>query len=325
MVDRDDSLRFDFEVVIVSYDRESGKFKALVQPDSRRYEWREMDGQRFLYDRLDDTHFPEQTFVEFSEVFNGAKLYYEGPTISDLQTYLRSRQIPIAHMLDEVQISLPPLQDQSESFLQSLETDKLGFVIISVDIVDSTKLAARMDPEAYLRLISTVLYELSEVVPRFRGHVLKYGGDGVIAYFPEPMFITKHDLAIDCALTMQSLVHDALKPILRERGFPNVDVRIGLDSGEAYVATIGSPDTKRHRDIIGYVVSLAAKLGAIAKPGEILMGETVIRHLHTAWRLICKPVDLGSDWNYTGAQGNVYQAFRVCSDDTASNRNKVSL
>ena len=55
--------------------------------------------------------------------------------------------------------------DKSEAFLESLAQDKLGFVIMCVDIVGSTKLSTNLEPEKYTRLISTVLYEMSEIIP----------------------------------------------------------------------------------------------------------------------------------------------------------------
>jgi len=51
------------------------------------------------------------------------------------------------------------------------------------------------------RVIPIALFEFSLAIPAFHGHVLKYTGDGLIAYFAEPSFLTKNDLALDCALT----------------------------------------------------------------------------------------------------------------------------
>ena len=205
----------------------------------------------------------------------------------------------------------PTFEDKSEEFLQSLAVDKLEFVIISLDIVGSTKLATDTDPKTYARLIATILYELSEIIPNFHGDVLKYTGDGLIAYFPEPSFITKNDLAIDCALVSHKLVYKALNPILKEQGYPTIDIRIGLAAGEAYVLTIGSPATKQHKDIIGPVVSLAAKIQALASIGEIYLGDTVERNLHTTWRQITEPVELNNSWQYKDLEGNVYKVHRV--------------
>jgi class 3 adenylate cyclase len=123
--------------------------------------------------------------------------------------------------------------------------------------------------------------------------------------------MTKNDLAIDCALTLRGLVYRVLNPILEERGFPTIGVRIGLDAGEAYIETIGSPATKQHKDIIGSVVSLAVKIQAQAEPGGIFLGDAIECSLHTAWRQITEPVQLGEEWNYGNSEGKVYQVHRV--------------
>jgi class 3 adenylate cyclase len=300
----------DFVQRIISFDEESGTAEVVLEPDPRRYEWKEIGGERYLHDKLDDLYFSKQAYTQAFEQLVGQPIYLERQKIDDAEAYIKSRRVLVASMLDGFEHP-PTFEDRSEEFLQSLAVDKLAFVVISLDIVGSTILATATDPKTYARLISTVLYELSEVVPKFHGHVLKYTGDGLIAYFPEPSFIRKNDLALDCALTLRGLVYRALNPILQEHGFPSIGVRIGLDAGEAYIETIGSPETKQHKDIIGAVVSLAAKIQARAKPGEIYLGATVERNLHTMWRQVCEPANLGSDWSYRDLTGNVYKAYRV--------------
>jgi class 3 adenylate cyclase len=303
-------FRMDFEVEIISWDEESRTFTAFFNPDPRRYEWKEINDKRYLYDGLDNLYFPEEVFREGMKLLAGQPIHFQPPRIDDAEAYIQSREPHIQAALDG-HGKVPTFEDKSEEFLQSLAADKLAFVIISLDIVGSTKLAMATDPKTYAQLISVALYELSEIVPNFHGHVLKYTGDGLIAYFPEPSFITKSDLAIDCTLTLRGLVYRILDPILEERSFPTIGVRIGLDAGEAYVETIGSPATKQHKDIIGSVVSLAAKIQARAEPGGIFLGDAVERNLHTAWRQICEPVQLGEEWDYRDLEGKVYQVHRV--------------
>lgn len=304
------SFRMDFVTKNVSFDEKSGKFTGILEPDPRRYEWTEIDGKRYLYDKFDNRYFPEHIYFDFLKQCAGKAGYFQPPKIDNSTAYIKSRLPFITNMLTGL-IDPPTFKDKSEEFLQSLSTDKLEFVILSLDIVGSTKLATGMDRKTYAKLISAALFELSEVVPKFHGHVLKYTGDGLIAYFPEPSFILKNDLAIDCALTLRELVYKALNPVFAKQDFPTIDIRIGLDAGEAYIETIGSPETKRHKDIIGAVVSIAAKIQARANPGEIYLGDTVLRHLHTMWRKICKPVDMGKDWNYKCSDGHVYKLHKV--------------
>jgi class 3 adenylate cyclase len=302
--------RLDFNMEIISWDEESRTFEIRSVPDPRRYEWQEIDGKRYLYDKFDRFLFSEDVLRQSGNLFDGEPMAYQPPKINDAEEYIKSRT---PHIEDRLDGGKPPptFEDKSEDFLQSLSSDELAFVIMSLDIVGSTTLATATDQKTYSELVSVILYELSEVIPKFHGHVLKYTGDGLIAYFPEPSFISKNDLAIDCALTLRGLLYRILNPAFEKRGFPTIGIRIGLDAGEAYIATIGSPATKQHKDIIGAVVSLAAKIEAQAEPGGIYLGDTVERNLHTTWRLICEPVDLGEDWNYRDVNGDIYQVHRV--------------
>lgn len=311
-------FRFDLVQDILSLDEETRTATVRLRPDPRRYERRQHDGKWYLYDKFDDVWFPEKEFMEsFARQLEGAPISYQPPNILNARDYVDTRRPKIAARLQGT-ASEPTFQDKSEEFLESLSVDKLAFVILSVDIVGSTRLATTMAQRTYAKLISVVLFELSEVVPQFHGHVLKYTGDGLIAYFPEPSFITKNDLAIDCALTLLRLVEDGLTPVLIDRGLPKILIRIGLDSGEAYVETIGSPETKQHKDIIGDVVSLATKIQAKAEPGEVYLGDMTERNLHTVWRSACQPVDLGADWAYRDRSGNIYKVHRFVRSPTSS-------
>jgi adenylate cyclase len=302
--------RLDFVQELVEVNESSRTFVVILKPNPVRYEWRDVEGKRYLYDKLDNIAIPEEAYNDLAKQAIGKPIYYQPSKIDNIEKYIESRRLLINRTLDGV-YQTPSFEDKSEEFLESLSADRLAFVIISLDIVSSTKLATATDPETYVRLISVILYELSELVPKFWGHVLKYTGDGLIAYFPEPSFISKNDLAIYCSLALRKLVYGGLNAVFRDRGLPQIAVRIGIDAGEAYIVTIGSPETKQHKDIIGAVVSLAAKIQARAKPGEIYLGDTVNRNLHTSWRQICEPVDLGKDWEYKDTSGGLYKVHRV--------------
>ena len=147
--------------------------------------------------------------------------------------------------------------------------------------------------------------------------MLKYTGDGLIAYFPEPGFTTKNDLAIDCALALRRLIYFALNPLFREFQYPAIDIRIGLDSGEAYVLTIGSPETKQHKDIIGSVVSVATKIQSLARPAGVTLGQATMQSMHTNWRLRCTEFPLPEKWPYKTLDGGLYRVFQVIDFGTA--------
>lgn len=303
-------FRMDFVQEIISVDEDKRTLTVRLIPNPRRYEWKVIDGKRYLYDKLDEVLFPEGVFFDLAKQMDSQPIYFQPQEIDSAEQYVKSRMPIILARLRGVE-KLATLEDKSEAFLESLAEDKLGFVIMCVDIVGSTKVSTNLEPKKYAKLISTTLDEMSEIIPKFHGHVLKYTGDGLIAYFPEPSFVTKNDLAIDCALTIRRLVYGVLNQMLEENGYPHIDIRIGLDSGDAYVITIGSPETKCHKDIIGAVVSLAAKIQSLGDPGDILLGDVTERNLHTMWREITEEMRLRENWVYKGEDGKPYRVHKV--------------
>jgi class 3 adenylate cyclase len=240
----------------------------------------------------------------------GMPIHYDSQRIGNAVAYVESRRPRIAGFLAGEQ-PIPTFGNASQEYLQSLSVNEERFVILSFDIVGSTKLATTLPTAKYAKLIQTVLFELSEVVPQFHGHVLSYGGDGFVAYFAAPNFIGKNDLAIDCALTLRRLVYQGLNPVLTQSGYPSIDIRIGLDSGEAAVVVIGSDQTKQQSDLVGEVVNLACKIQAQAPSGGIALGAWTLRNLHTHWRQRCVPLELPGDWGYKDTDGAPYPVFRV--------------
>jgi len=310
MPDKIFRCRMDFIPEIISIDDESNSLTILLKPDPRRYEWKEIDEKRYLYDKFDHVLCPEKVFYDLSRQIVNHCISLQSQEIDDVQAHAEFSKPFIEKALKGHKI-IPAFVDKSEEFLQSLEVDELTFAIISLDVVGSTALSISLEPSAYANLISVVLWKLSAIIPKFHGHVLKYTGDGLIAYFPEPSFITKNDLAVDCALALRQVIYKGLDHILKELSCPPIEVRIGIDTGEAFIKVIGDPSTKQHKDIIGSVVSLAAKIQAMTKPGEIYVGETTCRNLHTMWKENIELVELNDDWNYKGKDGNMYMIYKI--------------
>jgi len=74
---------------------------------------------------------------------------------------------------------------------------------------------------------------------------------------------------------------------------------------------IGSQGTKQHKDIIGAVVNLAAKIQSLGNPGDILLGDTTVRNLHTMWREICEEIKTGHNWRYKDKNGKPYKVYKI--------------
>lgn len=306
-----DTFRLDFTFQILDRDESSGIVRFALQPNPERYEWITHNGERALFDRFDRYIIPERVLADATpDLFAGMPMTFAPPLIDDAIAYIDSRADQIARKLvGDIPDSC--LADPSAEVLAELAGHDHEFAIISVDLVGSTRLSGTVPRADYARLVQTLLSELSEIAPLFHGHVLKYTGDGVLVYMPGPSSNQQNDLAVDCAFTMRGLVYRSLNPALEQAGLPPVEIRIGIDAGEAAVLILGSSATKRHADIVGEVVSLACKIEATAAAGEIRVGGVAAHAMHTHWRELLEPATPPNDWPYTDETGAAYALHRV--------------
>lgn len=184
------------------------------------------------------------------------------------------------------------------------------FVILSIDIEGSTKMGQELSIEDNAKVISLFSSEISQLIYHFNGYVLKYLGDGIIAYFPEPSFIGMNDNAIDCSVSIKHFILNGLNKVLYKNNLPSINFRIGLDSGEAKVVIIGYKLSKMHKDLIGQTINLATKIQSLAKTNQILAGETTIQNAHYTRRKLFGKVELPGNWDYLRPEtGDKYQVY----------------
>jgi class 3 adenylate cyclase len=136
--------------------------------------------------------------------------------------------------------------------------------VIFADIVGSTELGENYDPEVIRATLGHAFAELSEILRGHGGTVEKFIGDAVMAVFGVP---SAHDDDAERAVRAAFALRDRLMA-LNEPGRPQLDLRIGIDSGEAVA---GTGEGGQHL-VTGPVVNAAARLQASAAPGEIRVG-----------------------------------------------------
>ncbi len=296
--------RLDFQIRVLG-EAEDGSLKIELLPHPDRYEQIVVDGEPCLFDRLERAVIPLRVIVDGFNRSGPLPMFAQRQTISDSAAYAEARREVVRKSLNALALDDEPASDRSAENLDELVGKELGFVVLSIDIVGSTRIAATLPIRRFERMMRIILDEMSEVIPHFLGHVLKYTGDGLIAYFNEPSYITKNDLAADCALTLRRVI-EVVNLELVEAGFPFVQVRIGIDSGEAAVTMIGSARTKRQSDLVGAVAHLATKIQEVAPPGAILLGDATVRSLHTSWRARTRPYSAADASVLLTLDGSVY-------------------
>lgn len=279
--------KIDFQTVPAEFFEKDGELFMKVQfiPSPNRYEIRINEGVESYYDKFEDSYISMDEMDEAIKSQEGKPVYSAVPRIIQYDEYI-NRRIPA--VLDVLNGKEQPYRraDISEDFLAKLRRDyQMRFVILCIDIKGSTVLSQQLPIQQNARLIDLFAKEMSAIVTNYRGYVLKYVGDGLIAYFPLFDYVPMNDAAVDCAMAMKYYIENSLNEILPTKQFPQIKFRIGIDSGEAVVKDIGDPSNKQQKDLIGLTINLASKIQGRAKENGILIGDTTLKGLHADKRI----------------------------------------
>jgi class 3 adenylate cyclase/tetratricopeptide (TPR) repeat protein len=147
--------------------------------------------------------------------------------------------------------------------------DRRPITVMFCDLVGSTSMAAKLDAEDWRTLVNTYLDEASAAVTGLGGHVLKKLGDGLMALFGYP-HAQENDAerAVRAALAIQRALVE-INARNASKGTPELQARIGLDSGQVVVDATG--------EVFGDAPNIAARVQGAAEPGSILITATVQR------------------------------------------------
>ena len=216
--------------------------------------------------------------------------------------------------------------EETQNVLNNYAESKATFVILHIDLVDSTKLSMTLPVNRLVTIIQAFSQEMSVIVAAYGGYVLKYIGDAVLAFFivdsPNNLYLRCIN-ALECACSMIKIVRQGINPILNQYDYPELKVRIGIDVGENAVVQFGwdthTLDGKvimksPHFDILGYTISIATKMTALAQPDQIVIGQLIYDVLEedkqSTFRLL--PINR-QIWDYfsnnTGGIYNIYSSL----------------
>ena len=171
--------------------------------------------------------------------------------------------------------------ESSDVFLHSHTHSKANLVILYADLEGSTHMSTVLDLKDLTAILQIFVQEMSVTAIKNHGYILKYVGDAVIVYFPiiDNNFSLASNNAISCAMNMVLIVEQGINPVLEEFGFPKLQIKIGIDSGENAIVEYAFSIKSSHVDIIGYPMNIAAKITSLAKPNHISIGINTYRRL----------------------------------------------
>lgn len=167
---------------------------------------------------------------------------------------------------------------------------KVHLTVMFSDVRGFTTISEKLDPRALSDLLNSYLTPMTDIVFRNQGTLDKYMGDAIMAFFGAPITYKDHaKYACRCALqSVQKLFE--LQKEWEKKGLPNIDLGIGLNTGDVSVGNMGS-ETVRSYTVMGDAVNLASRLEGINKTygTRIILSEMTYNEVKD--NFVCREVD----------------------------------
>ena len=170
----------------------------------------------------------------------------------------------------------PYLAEQILTSRSALEGERKLVTVLFADLKGSTELIRDLDPEQAQALLDPALHAMMDAVHRFEGTVNQVLGDGIMALFGTPLAHEDHAArACYAALAMQGALRRYAEEVRRSHGL-EMQARVGLNSGEVVVRTIGN-DLHMDYSAVGQTTHLAARMEQLAPPGTVRLTAATLR------------------------------------------------
>src|SRR5690348_2460939 len=148
--------------------------------------------------------------------------------------------------------------------------ERRHLTVLFCDLVNSTGLAAQLDPEEWREIVADYHRVAAQAIERFGGHVAQYLGDGGMAYFGYP---EAHDNDAERAARAGLAILEAIPSLNQPSTRPELSVRIGIDSGSVVVGASAG----KQADVFGDTPNIAARVQAAAEPGTVVITDATHR------------------------------------------------
>jgi class 3 adenylate cyclase/predicted ATPase len=198
------------------------------------------------------------------------------------------------------------------------EAERRQLTVMFCDLVGSTALSARFDPEDLREIVGAYHRCVADTIARFAGFVAKYMGDGVLIYFGYP---EAHEDDAERAVRAGLAVIDAVGRLAAPE---RLNVRLGIASGLVVVGDLIGAGAAQERGVVGETPNLAARLQGLAQTGSLVIAESTRRQIGRLFEI----EDLGPQplagftepqraWRVIGESGTLSRFEALRSEATA--------
>jgi class 3 adenylate cyclase len=176
----------------------------------------------------------------------------------------------IAALRNEASGKAPSFASKAPSAHPEDRPERRQVTVMFSDLVGSTALSARMDPEDLREVISAYQKCVAEAVQRFDGFVAKYMGDGVLIYFGYPQ---AHEDDAERAVRAGLALVAAVTALKTQASAP-LQTRVGIATGLVVVGDLIGSGASQEQAIVGETPNLAARLQGVAEPNSVVIAES---------------------------------------------------
>jgi class 3 adenylate cyclase len=167
----------------------------------------------------------------------------------------------------------PPITAKPPGRTDTGSAERRQLTILFCDVVGSTALATRLDPEDLRDVIGSYHRCAADVLTRFGGFVAKYMGDGILAYFGYPeAHEDDAERAVRASLAIIGAVGQLALPL-------RLELRIGIATGLVVVGDLTGTGAAQERGVVGETPNLAARLQSVATPNGIVIADATRRQV----------------------------------------------
>src|SRR6202007_1952205 len=164
----------------------------------------------------------------------------------------------------------PPASPEITPTALRTDAERRQLTVMFVDLVGSTALSARLDPEDMREIVGAYHRCCADLITTAGGFVAKYMGDGVLAYFGYPQ---AHEHDAERAVLAGLALVEAVPKLTTNAGSP-LQVRIGIATGLVVVGDLIGAGAAQEQAVVGETPNLAARLQALAEPGTVAIASS---------------------------------------------------
>jgi adenylate cyclase len=156
--------------------------------------------------------------------------------------------------------------------------EKRKITMLMADLRGFTSLSERLPPERVVALLNRYLTTMVSVVKKYQGTIDEFIGDAIFVLFGAPIWQEDDaQRAVACAVAMQ-LAMDSVNEENKREGLPEVEIGIGVHTGQVVVGNIGSAERTKY-GVVGSQVNLTSRIQSFTTGGQILISETTRREV----------------------------------------------